>query len=140
MAVLWLEMEDLNVDKLELKEKIKSGKYDQVKLLAWVECLPSTTTKVKPATNKIGDVFMHPIFGHPYVLLKNIEDSWICTLLTSESTCPEVLEECKSRFFPFSYITKALFTASSLQGSFMGVFDNKSQLTKVHKQLKEIFS
>ena len=62
---------------------------------------------------KKGDVVMHAIFNHPCVLLeyKKETDKWICGSLTSEPNCKEILEVCKSRFFPDSYFTNVLFPA-----------------------------
>jgi hypothetical protein len=31
-----------------------------------------------PTEFKVGDVLMHPVFKHPYVLLKDKGDFWIC--------------------------------------------------------------
>jgi hypothetical protein len=131
------------MDKKLLIEKIKSSatgttiNKDQV--LGWVNALPGTSTSLKPTSYKKGDVFMHRIFMHPCVLLKKIEDgSWLCTLLTSEETCSEILEKCDSRFFSENYFTKALFTAVEPIGSFIATFENKSQLKSVLSKLREI--
>ena len=98
--------------------------------------------KNKPTSFKKGDVVMHAIFNHPCVLLeyKKETDKWICGSLTSEPNCKEILEVCKSRFFPDSYFTNVLFTMSNPeQYTFMFVYDNNRHLTSVLKKLKEIF-
>jgi hypothetical protein len=91
-----------------------------------------------PTEFKVGDVLMHPIFKHPYILLKNKGEFWICGLLTSESNCSEILEECKSRFFTQSYFTRVILTVAKPYGSFMNTYDNKKHLKKVTKKLKQI--
>lgn len=129
------------MDKETLLAKVK-GTYTQAQLIKWVECLESSygTSKPKPKTNKIGDVYMHPIFNHPYVLLHTTKDhGWVCTLLTSEEECPEIITKCKSRFFNENYITKVLFTVHQPIGRFVAVYDNNSQLKKIYSELKEVF-
>lgn len=132
------------MDKHQLLDKIKNiqnvQQPEKDKLLGWVTCLPNASSKVTPSTHKIGDVFMHPIFLHPYVLLEKKGSEWICGLLTSEQTCTEILEQCESRFFSVNYFTKVIFTAKEPIGSFMVPYDNNTHLKKVYKQLKEIFS
>lgn len=125
-----------NMDKQILLEKVKSGKYSQEQLLGWIGALPGTLKSVNPTQSKVGDVHMHPIFAHPYVLLERTATGWICTLLTSEETCTEILEPCDSRFFTGSYFTRALFTYTDPQGRFMAPFDNNRQLTSIYKKLK----
>lgn len=124
------------MDKVILLEKIKKGGYNQQQLESWVGCLPGSSVNRKPKFHKIGDVFMHPVFNHPYILLEKQDGFWICGLMTSESKCPEILEECHSRFFE-GYITKTLFTASEIQGSFMNNYDNTRHLKKVLVKLRE---
>lgn len=132
------------MDKKKLIEKIKNGEisketFDQSKLINWINALPGTSTaKNKPSYNKCGDVYMHPIFQHPYILLKSINNEWLCTLLTSDSECMEILEKCESRFFNNNYITKVLFTVNSPVGSFCNVYENKKQLKKILKKLSKI--
>ena len=125
------------MDKGVLLEKIKKGGYSQQQLLSWVGCLPGSSSNRKPSFSKVGDVYMHPIFQHPYILLKNQEGIWLCGLITSESKCPEILEPCRSRFFD-GYITKTLFTASEIQGSFINNYDNTRHLKKVLISLVEL--
>lgn len=91
-----------------------------------------------PTEFKVGDVLMHPIFKHPYVLLKNKGDFWICGLLTTETNCKEILEKCQSRFFPDSHFTRVKLTVKEPYGSFMNTYDNKKHLKKVTKKLKQI--
>lgn len=123
------------MDKNILIEKIKKGTYSQEQLLSWVNCLPAAVEKRKPKFNKVGDVYMHPIFQHPYVLLEKKDGMWICGLITSESKCPEILEPCRSRFIK-DYFTKTLFTASEIQGSFINNYDNTRHLKKILVKLR----
>jgi hypothetical protein len=125
------------MDKVTLLEKIKKGGYNQQQLESWVGCLPGSSTNRKPTFNKVGDVYMHPQFQHPYVLLEKRDGFWICGLITSESKCPEILEECRSRFIQ-GYLTKTIFTASDIQGSFLNNYDNTRHLKKVLVKLREV--
>lgn len=126
------------MDKTQLLEKVKNGeKYTQQQLITWISCLPGTVASRKPKSNRVGDVYMHQVFGHPYILLEKKQDVWVCGLITSESKCPEILEECRSRFFE-GYITKTLFTASELKGSFINNYDNTRHLKKVLLKLRNI--
>lgn len=125
------------MDKDRLLEKIKQGNYDHNKLISWASSLPSNLSSRKPKYNKIGDIYMHPIFHHPYVLLKKQNNIWVCGLITSESKCPEILEECRSRFIE-GYLTRTLFTASEILGSFINNYDNPRHLNKVLSKLRKI--
>jgi hypothetical protein len=58
-----------------------------------------TQKKNVPTVYKKGDVLMHPIFQHPYILLEKKREIWLCGLITSEEDCVEILEPCSSRFF-----------------------------------------
>jgi len=127
------------MEKKELYDKVLDGDYDTKKLLGWINSLPNTRMS-PPDKIKKGDVFMHPIYKHPYVFLEKKDDRWLCTTLTSNGEFEEVLCKGNSRFFKDSYIVKILFTVTTPIGSFMGVFDNNTQLNKVTKQLKEIMS
>jgi hypothetical protein len=120
-----------------LIEKVKSGNYSKEQLLSWIGCLPAPSEKRKPTFNKVGDVYMHPVFQHPYVLLEKRDGFWICGLITSESKCPEILEECRSRFIQ-GYLTKTIFTASDIPGSFLNNYDNTRHLKKVLVKLKQL--
>ena len=126
------------MDKTILLEKVKAGNYSKEQLIGWIGCLPNTTLKIKPTEWKSGDVLMHSFFSHPYILLKKTKEGWICGLLTSNEGCPEVLEQCQSRFFPISYITKTLFITTEVHGSLMGVYQNDRHLREVLNQLKTI--
>lgn len=119
------------MDKQQLLEKIKGGNYSKEQLLAWVNCLPTTTSTRKPLEYKVGDVFMHHVFKHPYILLKKRKNDWLCGLFTSEENFPDILEPCKSRFFDKEFFVKSLFTAKEVEGSFINSYDN-------HKHLREI--
>jgi hypothetical protein len=125
------------MDKHTLLQKIKSGNYNQQQLLSWVGCLPGTSASRKPKFTKVGDIYMHPIFQHPYLILDKRDGYYICGLITSESSCPEILEACRSRFME-GYITKTLFTASEISGSFINNYDNTRHLKKVLVKLREI--
>ena len=120
-----------------LIEKVKSKNYTQEQLVGWVSALPRDTTKIRPITYKIGDVFLHPIFQHPYVLLEKKENCWLCGLLTSEETCPEIIHETRSRFFKQQYFTKTVFIVMDIIGSFIGVYDNNKHLKEVTLDLKK---
>ena len=132
------------MDKHQLLDKIKNiqnvQQSEKDKILGWVQAMPNGVSKVKPSVYKIGDVFLHPIFLHPYVLFQKKGNEWICGLLTSESECSEILEQCESRFFDTNYFTKVIFTAKEPIGAFMASYDNNVHLKKVYKQLKEIFA
>lgn len=124
---------------LSEKESIEN-KEDAIKEV--VNVIATRKKKNKPTSFKKGDVVMHAIFNHPCVLLeyKKETDKWICGSLTSEPNCKEILEVCKSRFFPDTYFTNVLFTMSNPeQYTFMFVYDNNRHLTSVLKKLKEIF-
>lgn len=125
------------MDKDILLKKVKEKKYVHDQLISWIQCLPTSSEKRKPKFNKVGDIYMHPIFQHPYVLLEKRGEIWLCGLITSESKCPEILEACRSRFME-GFITKTLFTASEIQGSFINNYDNTRHLKKVYKKLKEL--
>lgn len=126
------------MDRETLLAKIKSGSYDQNKLVSWINCLPILESKRKPIEYRTGDVFMHGVFRHPYILLKKRKNDWVCGLLTSDETCPEVLEACQSRFFNEKYITKTMFVVTEIQGSFINVYQNDKHLKEVHLKLKDI--
>lgn len=131
------------MNKAELIDKVNGitkDNFDKGKLLAWVQCLEgSANANKKPSSYKKGDVFMHPIFTHPYVLLEKKPDYWVCGLLTTEVNCPEILDKCESRFFEDSHFTRIIFTYVEPQGRFIAVYENTKQLTAMTKKLKEIF-
>jgi hypothetical protein len=97
--------------------------------------------KKVPTRFKKGDVLMHPIFRHPYVLLEKKAGSWICGLLTSEPKCPNILEKTESRFFVEEYFTRVMFIETATPpGTYMYPFENPKQLKSVLLQLKQIFA
>lgn len=98
-----------------------------------------TPKKNCPSVYKKGDVLMHPVFQHPYILLERKVGYWICCLITSEATCPEILEACKSRFFEDGFITRTVFTTVEPIGRFMYPYENARQLKSVAVKLKTIF-
>jgi len=124
--------------KEEILDKVKKGSYSQQQLIAWIGGLPNPAPKVKPIDFQVGDVFFHSVFKHPYVLLQKKKELYICGLLTTEESFPDILEICQSRFFSGSYFTKTLFTATKMQGSFIGVYSNNKHLREVRIKLKEI--
>jgi hypothetical protein len=128
------------MDKATLIEKIKKGNPTKDQILNWVSNLPGSIASRKPIRNKIGDVYMHPVFMHPYILLEKKNGHWLCGLLTTESKCPEILEMTKSRFYPNQYITKTLFTATEIVGSWANSYDNPKHLREVRAKLKAIFA
>lgn len=91
----------------------------------------------KPISPKVGDVMMYAVFKHPYVILNKTKEGFICGLLTTEENCPEILEQCKSRFFSESFFTKALFTVTEVQGSFLNVYENNKHLKEVLLKLRK---
>ena len=104
------------------------------------EGVPQPTPKKNvPTVYKKGDVLMHPVFQHPYILLEKKADFWLCCLVTSEPTCPEILEPCKSRFFADNFITRVMFTTVDPIGRFMYPYENPRQLNLVSKKLKSLF-
>jgi hypothetical protein len=97
--------------------------------------------KKVPTRFKKGDVLMHPIFRHPYVLLEKKAGSWVCGLLTSEPKCPNILEKTESRFFVEEYFTRVMFIETATPpGTYMYPFENPKQLKSVLLQLKQIFA
>ncbi len=128
------------MDKKQLIERIKKGDYTHDQLLGWVMSLPGSVGTKKPIKNKIGDIYMHPVFQHPYVLLAKKKNNWICGLLTTDETCDQILEPCKSRFFTASFFTKVLITMNEPTGSYCNVYDNNSHIRHVIKQLRDLFS
>lgn len=131
-------MNKLNlIDKVNLMTK---DNFDKEKLKSWIMCLEGTSTgRVNPTVYKKGDVFMHPVFKHPYVLLEKKGAYWVCGLFTTEATCKEIIEPCNSRFFATSYFTRVLFTVEEPVGNFCNPFENQKQITSVYKQLKAMF-
>jgi hypothetical protein len=94
--------------------------------------------KTNPTEFRVGDVLMHPVFKHPYVLLEDKGEYWACALLTTDPTCSEVLEICQSRFFPESHFTRVVLTVKKPYGSFIYPYDNTEHLEEVKNKLKQI--
>ena len=130
----------------KLKEDISREEFskilqDLIKPGPKPEGVPQPAPKKNiPTKYKKGDVLMHPVFQHPYILLENKKDYWVCCLITSESNCPEILEPCKSRFFDSNFITRTLFTTVEPIGRFMYPYENPRQLNSVLKKIKDILS
>lgn len=123
--------------KEDIIARVKGGDYTKEKLISWLEALPRTA--LKPSRFVVGDVFMHPIFRHPYILLKKIDsESYVCGLLTSEKTCANILEASRSRY-SYGYFTKTLFIENSTREHlYMGMYGNPKHLKKVFEKLKSI--
>jgi hypothetical protein len=124
------------MDKQQLIEKVKEKKYSHEQLLGWVNALPGSSHFKKPSVHKVGDVFMHCVFKHPYVLLKKSKNGWICGLFTTEENCPEILETCQSRFFNNNYNKSIIHLTSEVAGTFLGVYDNMSHLKICYLKIK----
>lgn len=93
-----------------------------------------------PTKFKKGDVLMHPVFKHPYVLLASKKGEWICGLLTSEPKCPNILEKAESRFFAEEYFTRVMFIETKTPpGTYMYPFDNPKQIKSILEKLKLTF-
>jgi hypothetical protein len=92
--------------------------------------VPELTPKKKPTVYK--RCMMHPIFQHPYILLKKKEKFWLCGLITSEEDCRK-LEPCSSRFFDDGFFTRTMFTTVEPIGRFMYPFENMRQVNLVLK-------
>lgn len=120
-----------------LISKINAGETDLIKIKKWIKCLPGSSYSRKPNKSKVGDVYMHHIFKHPYILAKKSGDYWYCLLLTSNESHCGVIEKTNSRFFSDSYFTHTIFKTldpnlkSSDEGSFINVFDNNRQINKI---------
>jgi hypothetical protein len=121
-----------------IEELFDSEEVEQLKTPI-IEPAPGVKYKKIPTKYKKGDVLMHPIFRHPYVLLEYKNNKWICCLLTSEPNCSEILEKSKSRFFENEFFTRVLFTENEPVGSYMYPFDNTKQVNSILLKLKEIF-
>jgi len=121
-----------------VEDLFNSEEVEQIKTPI-IESLTGVRYKKVPTKYKKGDVLMHPIFRHPYVLLEYKKNIWICGLLTSEQNCTEILEKANSRFFENEFFTKVLFTQIEPVGSYMYPFDNPKQVNSVLLKLKEIF-
>jgi len=122
-------------------EQIKNNitREEMVAFLDGIEPVVEVEKIFYPTQFKKGDVLMHPIFKHPYVLLDKKKVGWVCGLLTTDPTCSELLEKCDSRFFNESYFTKVLFTVAEPNGHFMFPFENSKQLASILLKLKITF-
>jgi hypothetical protein len=128
------------MDKDILLLKLKDKNYTHEQLMAWVISMPSSGEKRKPTIYKVGDVLMHPVFKHPYILLSKRKDFWVCGLFTSEESFPDILEPCESRFFTNSFIVKSLFTTTEVHGMFMNPYCNDKHLKSVLIKLKTLLT
>jgi hypothetical protein len=126
------------MDKDILLQKLKEKKYTHEQLIGWVTAMPTSTAKRKPTEYRVGDVLMHNVFAHPYILLKKRKEDWLCGLFTTEESFPDILEPCQSRFFKDSHFVKSIFTAVEPQGMFMNTYGNDKHLREVLIKLKNI--
>lgn len=126
------------MDKTMLLQKIANKAYSHEQLVSWVSCLGKFKPR-SPSISQVGDVYMHPVFLHPYVLLEKTSNGWMCALITSDHTCAEILEPCQSRFFTGNFFTKTIFTNTNPQGTFVNIFDNPQQVKDVYIKLKKLF-
>ncbi len=141
----------LNLDKAEVESFVNALSDSPLTAVApgapavtqpKVEELITTGPKKKkvPTRFKKGDVLMHPIFRHTYVLLEKKAGSWVCGHLTSEPKCPNILEKTESRFFVEESFTRVMFIETATPpGTYMYPFENPKQLKSVLLQLKQIF-
>lgn len=131
------------MDKDNLIRIVTSGEdFTKEQLINWVKALPNNTRSKSPTDYKIGDVLMHPVFKHPYVLLKKSkQDGWFCGLMTTDSDNPQILEPCQSRFFgEDKFFTKVLFVTVGITGYFLNTYDNNSHLKIVYEKLVNIMN
>lgn len=131
------------MDKDDLIRLVSSGEvYTKEQLIKWIKALPANTRSRSPVDYKIGDVFMHPVFSHPYVLLKKSkQDGWFCGLMTSDSDNPQILEPCQSRFFDEDkFFTKVLFVTVDITGHFINTYDNNKHLKIVYEKLVSVMN
>ena len=129
------------MNKKDVLLKIKNlpkEQFPKQKIIGWVNSMEGSVANNKPTKFKKGDVLMHPIFKHPYILAEFKKTYWVCMLLTSNGDCTEVIEPCNSRFFENSFITKTLFTVEEPIGGFCNVYQNDKQITLTLKKIKEI--
>lgn len=111
------------------------------KLRGWVNGLPNDKrTLNKPIANKIGDVYMHPVFQHPVILVKKTGKYWLCLSLTTEESCTVILEKCQSRFFSQSYITVTIVAVVEPLDVFMGMYDNTKHLKSVFSKIQNLIN
>tara|TARA_R110000851_G_scaffold28466_1_gene79308 strand:+ start:2795 stop:3178 length:384 start_codon:yes stop_codon:yes gene_type:complete len=123
------------MQKVDLIKRIRIGEYTQDQLLGWVGALPNNK-RIPPNDIKVGDVYMHPIFNHPFMFLEDKDGYWSCTLLTTDETFEGILTKCYSRFFPTSFISTIIFTVVEPMGIFMGVYDNPNHIKQIVRELK----
>ena len=123
--------------KEELLAKVRiGGTRDEI--IKWVKGLPNPPRK--PLHIKIGDVFMHPYFRHPVVVLRIRKNRCICGSL-SNSGERSTLMPTDSRFFNGQFITTniaILHHDELLNYGFMGIYDNHMQLRHVFNELVNI--
>ena len=121
-------------------DRIDEGKYTPEQLKGWVGALPGKKGgAIRPNEVRVGDVFIHDIFSHPYILLeKHDEGWWLCGLLTTDSACEEIYCSSRSRFFADSYFTRVLLSVKEHTGAFYGVYDNNRHLKTVTEGLKNL--
>lgn len=133
------------MEKNDLYEKVNELSIDKAnksKILKWIKALPTNNFRVRPTHYRIGDVFMHPFFQHPIVLMKRIQNGFICGLLTSNPNCTVALSKCDSRLFYESYWapTLTIINDSDLDTfRFYGLYDNDKEIQLIYESLSEFF-
>lgn len=125
--------------KASLIAKIKRGPIDKDLLIKYILGLPGKNPPRSPNIIKKGDVFMHPVFKHPYVILWKKDNHYICVLLTTNSNLKEIYEECNSRFFDGSNFAMSVFALEEPVGMFLNVYDNNKQLSRIANNIKKTF-
>jgi hypothetical protein len=88
-----------------------------------------------------GDILFHPIFKHPYILLRNKKNEgvWLATILTSNEKFENLLLDSKgepirvkSRFLKGGgYVSIATFEVSKVTGTYIGTCDSKAQVKTI---------
>jgi hypothetical protein len=121
--------------------KLNNGKYDNYNIKIAIDNLINRVINKEDRCFKKGDILMHPVFRHPYILLKKKKGYWICGLMTSDGNCLEILEKVESNIlkkYKNHFFTKVIFTSSELSGKYLCRFDNKEQLKSLLKKLKKV--
>lgn len=131
------------MDKAKLSDLIEKHPHKTIPktlIQGWVKPLPSvgiTRGGGDPKSVKKGDVYFHGIFQHPIVVVKvNPDGLCIGMLLTSNVNCNTILEQCDSRFYYSSFITKSLHLFDPSKNKFIGVYDNNAHLTSAYNRIK----
>lgn len=122
-----------------LLKKVIDNELSKSDLIESIRALPSSKFIGKPTYFKKGDIFYHPHFYHPIIILKSVKELYTCVVISSTVKEGVTFEQCRSRFFKESYFTPTLLGIpfKELKGFRMiGVYDNNKQLNEIYKQLK----